>query len=137
MTFKGATYSSILDLETLIFVWEANLRALRIEFKNFQLMRDINALKETQIKINIYEQGLNELNNLEHDLLEKIDALNTETNDMQNKIFSYKFIKGMTNDEIIEKLHISKPSLFYYFDKIDKQLENTTYGRHIKQQLSE
>lgn len=137
MTFKGATYSSILDLETLMFVWEANLRALRIEFKHYQAIRDTYNLRETQIKINVYEKGLNELQKLEEELLAKIDALNSETNDTQNKVFTLKFIKGYTNDRIMEELHISKATLFIYFDRIDKQLENTSYGKQIKEELSE
>ena len=137
MTFKGATYSSILDLETLMFVWEANLRALRIEFKHYQAIRDTYNLRETQVKINVYEKGLNELQKLEEELLAKIDALNSETNDTQNKVFTLKFIKGYTNDRIMEELHISKATLFIYFDRIDKQLENTSYGKQIKEELSE
>ena len=137
MTFKGATYSSILDLETLVFVWEANLRALRIEFKHYQTIRDMYKLQETQIKINVYEKGLNELQKLEEELLSKIDALNSESNDTQNKVFALKFIKGYTNDRIMEELHISKATLFIYFDRIDKQLENTSYGKQIKEELSE
>lgn len=137
MTFKGATYSSILDLETLMFVWEANLKALKIEFKYYQTIRDTYNLRETQIKINVYEKGLNELQKLEEELLAKIDALNSESNDTQNKVFALKFIKGYTNDRIMEELHISKATLFIYFDRIDKQLENTSYGKQIKEELSE
>jgi hypothetical protein len=137
MTFKGQSYSSILDLEVLIIIWEANLKALKIEFKYYQVTRDIVALQETQVKINAYEQGIKELQELEESLIEKIDALNTENNDLQSQIFILKFIKGYSNDRIMEELHISKTSMFVYFDKIDKQLENTSYGKRIKEQLSE
>ena len=72
-----------------------------------------------------------------HELIEKIDALNSETSDMQGKIFILKFIKGKSNDEIMEELHLCKTSLFTYYDKIDALLEDTKYGRDIKEALIE
>lgn len=137
MKFKGQTYASILDLETLLLVWEANLRALKVEFKIYQATREIQKLQETQVKINAYEKGMAELNSLEESLIEKIEALNTETNDTQSRIFVFKFIRGLSNDEIQEKLHICKTALFNYYDKIDALLENTTYGKEIKESLLE
>lgn len=137
MKFKGQYYASILDLETLLIVWEANLRALKIEFKYHQVTRDIQKLQETQIKINAYEKGLKELNGLEESLIEKIDVLSTEMNDTQSKVFIMKFIKGYSNDRIQEELHISQALIFKCCDKIDALLEDSTYGKEIKQSLQE
>lgn len=137
MKFKGVTYASILDLETLIIVREAYLQALKIEFKLFSVAREIKNMQETQIKINAYERCIKELKEHEECLIEKINALNEEMNDMQGKIFILKFIKGKSNDEIMEELHICKTSLFAYYDKIDALLENTAYGKDIKDSLIE
>ena len=137
MTFKGATYSSILDLEVLMITWEANLNALKAEYKCYQAMRDLKSLQETQVKINIYEKGMKELQSLEESLLEKIDALNTEVNDIQNQVFCMKFIKGYDNDKIMEELHISQTTLYYYYNKIESVLETTSYGKEVKEELQE
>jgi septal ring factor EnvC (AmiA/AmiB activator) len=135
MKFKGVTYSSILDLETLLIVWEANLQALKIEFKYYSVAREIKNMQETQIKINAYEKGIKELKEHEESLIEKINALNEEMNDIQGKVFILKFIKGKSNDEIMEELHMCKTSLFTYYEKIDALLENTIYGKDIKDTL--
>ena len=135
MKFKGVTYSSILDLETLLIVWEANLQALKIEFKYYSVAREIKNMQETQIKINAYEKGIKELKEHEECLIEKINALNEEMNDIQGKVFILKFIKGKSNDEIMEELHMCKTSLFTYYEKIDALLENTIYGKDIKDTL--
>lgn len=135
MKFKGVTYSSILDLETLLIVWEANLQALKIEFKYYSVAREIKNMQETQIKINAYEKGIKELKEHEECLIEKINALNEEMNDTQGKVFILKFIKGKSNDEIMEELHMCKTSLFTYYEKIDALLENTIYGKDIKDTL--
>jgi septal ring factor EnvC (AmiA/AmiB activator) len=135
MKFKGVTYSSILDLETLLIVWEANLQALKIEFKYYSVAREIKNMQETQIKINAYEKGIKELREHEESLIEKINALNEEMNDIQGKVFILKFIKGKSNDEIMEELHMCKTSLFTYYEKIDALLENTIYGKDIKDTL--
>lgn len=137
MKFKGQMYASILDLETTLIIWEANLRAQKVSFKYYQAMRDIEKLQETQVKINAYEKGMLELNSLEESLIEKINALSTEMNDTQSKVFIMKFIKGLSNDEIQEKLHISQALIFKYCDKIEALLEDTTYGKEIKQSLLE
>ena len=137
MKFKGVTYSSILDLETLLIVWEANLQALKIEFKYYSVAREIKNMQETQIKINAYEKGIKELKEHEECLIEKINALNEEMNDVQGKVFILKFIKGKSNDEIMEELHMCKTSLFTYYEKIDALLENTIYGKDIKDTLKD
>ena len=119
----------------MLIVWEANLQALKIEFKYYSVAREIKNMQETQIKINAYEKGIKELKEHEESLIEKINALNEEMNDIQGKVFILKFIKGKSNDEIMEELHMCKTSLFTYYEKIDTLLENTIYGKDIKDTL--
>lgn len=137
MTFKGATYSSILDLETLIIVWEANLKACQIELKYLSVVRDKNGIAEIGVKINCYEKGLEELNKLEKNLIEKMEAIAEGMNDLESRVFIGKFIDGKDNTSLMNELGVSLPTLYRYYDSIEKQLEETQYGKDIRESLRE
>lgn len=136
MNFKGRIYESILDLEVMLMVNEANLKAERLSLKYALMVRDKDKQQSAEIKINLLTKLIEKLESIVKDLIEKIEEIVDELDNLEGKVFIQKFIHGKSNQKIIDELHISRTVFYRMTDSIDKQLLNTEYGRYIKKSLS-
>ena len=134
MTYKGATYESIIDIKRLIMVEEAKLDTLKIKQKYLRLRNDPER-NSVRIEINIQENFIKELNELLQGLIDKIEFLSSSMDNVEVQIFLAKFVNGDTNQEIIDKLTISQTTLYRYLDKIDEKLSETTFGKDLQKAL--
>lgn len=131
MTYKGATYESIIDIKRLIIVEEAKLDTLKIKQKYLRLRNDPEK-NSVRIEINLQENFIKELQQLLDNLLEKIEFLSSSMDNVEVEVFISKFINGDTNQEIIEKLAISQTTLYRYLEKIDEKLSETEFGKELQ-----
>ena len=131
MTYKGATYESIIDIKRLIIVEEAKLDTLKIKQKYLRLRNDPEK-NSVRIEINLQENFIKELQTLLNNLLEKIEFLSSSMDNVEVSIFIAKFINGDTNQEIIENLAISQTTLYRYLEKIDEKLSETEFGKELQ-----
>lgn len=134
MTYKGATYESIIDIKRLIIVEEAKLDTLKIKQKYLRLRNDPEK-NSVRIEINLQENFIKELQTLLNNLLEKIEFLSSSMDNVEVSIFIAKFINGDTNQEIIEKLAVSQTTLYRYLEKIDEKLSKTQFGKELQLSL--
>lgn len=137
MTFKGVTYQSLIEIERLIIVQEAVLKAYELELKFRRLQREKEEVQTVLVKINLQENFITELKQLREDLIEKIDILLENLNETEGKVFLRKFVLGKDNQEIMEELAISQPTLYRHYDSIQKELEETKCGNDLKESLTE
>lgn len=131
MTYKGATYESIIDIKRLIMVEEAKLDTLKIKQKYLRLRNDPER-NSIRVEINLQENFIKELEELLENLLERIQFLTSSMENVETEVFISKFINGDTNQEIIEKLAISQTTLYRYLSSIDQKLSETSFGKEIK-----
>ncbi len=130
MTYKGATYESIIDIKRLIMVEEAKLDTLKIKQKYLRLRNDPER-NSVRIEINIQENFLKELNELLDNLLNRIEFLTSSMENVETEVFISKFINGDTNQEIMDRLTISQTTLYRYLANIDQKLSETSFGKEI------
>lgn len=131
MTFRGATYETIIDIERLIIVSECRLDIYNLELKKAVKQCNKVELEEVKIKINIEEKFLEEIKERRDFLLEEIEKLNHDLNDTEFKIFISKFIKGKSSGEIESELHLSHSRYHEICQNISRVMENTPYGSDI------
>lgn len=131
MTYKGATYESIIDIKRLIMVEQAKLDTLKIKQKYLRLKNDPER-NSVRIEINLQENFIKELEELLDNLLERIEFLTSSMENVETEVFISKFINGDTNQEIIDKLSISQTTLYRYLTNIDQKLSETSFGKEIK-----
>lgn len=131
MTYKGATYESIIDIKRLIMVEEAKLDALKVKQKYFRLRNDPEK-NSIRIELNLQENFLKELNSLLDNLLERIQFLTSSMENVETEVFISKFINGDTNQEIMDRLTISQTTLYRYLNNIEQKLSETSFGKEIK-----
>lgn len=130
MTYKGATYESIIDIKRLIMVEEAKLDTLKIKQKYLRLRNDPER-NSVRIEINLQENFLKELNELLDNLLNRIEFLTSSMENVETEVFISKFINGDTNQEIMDRLTISQTTLYRYLANIDQKLSETSFGKEI------
>ena len=130
MTYKGATYESIIDIKRLIMVEEAKLDTLKIKQKYLRLRNDPER-NSVRIEINLQENFLKELNELLDNLLNRIEFLTSSMENVETEVFISKFINGDTNQEIMDRLTISQTTLYRYLTNIDQKLSETSFGKEI------
>ncbi len=135
MTFSGACYETILDIERLICIEEYRLKAYRIKLKYMQTTRNKDGIAETQSLLNLTNDYVNELQKLEEDMLDKIDIFNRSLNDVEMEIFTRKFVKNQDNDEIIRELYLADTSFYRYCKSIKAKMEESEYGKAILETL--
>lgn len=131
MTYKGATYESIIDIKRLIMVEQAKLDTLKIKQKYLRLKNDPER-NSVRIEINLQENFIKELEELLDNLLERIEFLTSSMENVETEVFISKFINGDTNQEIMDKLSISQTTLYRYLTNIDRKLSETSFGKEIK-----
>lgn len=131
MTYKGATYESIIDIKRLIMVEQAKLDTLKIKQKYLRLKNDPER-NSVRIEINLQENFIKELEELLDNLLERIEFLTSSMENVETEVFISKFINGDTNQEIMDKLSISQTTLYRYLTNIDQKLSETSFGKEIK-----
>lgn len=131
MTYKGATYESIIDIKRLIMVEEAKFDALKVKQKYLRLRNDPEK-NSIRIELNLQENFLKELNSLLDNLLEKIQFLTSSMENVETEVFISKFINGDTNQEIMDRLTISQTTLYRYLNNIEQKLSETSFGKEIK-----
>ena len=131
MTFSGATYESMLDIERLIFVENARLKAYQIKLEYMRKTKDKQGIEETQFLMGLCNNYVNELNKLEEDMLYKIDIFNRQLNDIEANIFIRKFIKSQENQQIEKELFLSPAAVSKYCKAIKEKMLSTEYGQSI------
>ena len=131
MTYKGATYESIIDIKRLIIVEEAKLDTLKIKQKYLRLRNDPEK-NSVRIEINLQENFIKELQQLLDNLLNKIEFLSSSMDNVEVAVFIAKFVNGDTNQEIIDNLTISQTTLYRYLEKIEEKLNETSFGKELK-----
>ena len=131
MTYKGATYESIIDIKRLIIVEEAKLDTLKIKQKYLRLKNDPEK-NSVRIEINLQENFIKELQQLLDNLLNKIEFLSSSMDNVEVAVFIAKFVNGDTNQEIIDNLTISQTTLYRYLEKIEEKLNETSFGKELK-----
>lgn len=131
MTFKGARYESILEIERLLIVARATKKAYEFELKCKRMQCERISASEVEVKLNIQNKFIEELEELEENLLEDMDKIADNLNDIEAKVFHAKFIVGKTNQEIMDELAISETTLKRYYNKISEAM-NTDYGEEFK-----
>lgn len=135
MTFSGACYETIIDIERLICIEEYRLKAYKIKLKYMQTIRDKDGIAETQSLLSLTNDYVNELQKLEEDMLNKIDVFNRNLNDIEMEIFTRKFVKNQDNEKIIQELYLADTSFYNYCKSIKSKMENTEYGKSILETL--
>jgi ATP/maltotriose-dependent transcriptional regulator MalT len=130
MTYKGATYESIIDIKRLIMVEEAKLDTLKIKQKYLRLRNDPER-NSVRIEINLQENFIKELNELLDNLLNRIEFLTSSMENVETEVFISKFINGDTNQEIMDRLTISQTTLYRYLANIEQKLSETSFGKEI------
>lgn len=136
MTFKGATYETLIDIERLLITQEAYLRAYELELKFRRLQREKEEIEAVAIKINLQQNFIKELKQLRDDLIEQMDIMLENLNEMEGKIFLRKFVLGKDNQDIMDELAISTATLYRYYDSIQKELKETKVGNNLLTSLS-
>lgn len=135
MTFSGASYESMLDIERLIYIERSRLRAYEIKLKYMREIKDKDGIKETQFLMNLCSNYVEELNKLEESLLEKVDIFNMQLGDTESNIFIRKFIKAQDNQKIQNELFLSPAAVSKYCKAIKDKMMNTEYGKQILEVL--
>lgn len=136
MTFKGASYETMLEIERLIIIQKAMLKAYEMELKYRRLQREKEEVEVVLVKINLQENFIKELEDLSNDLYEKMNLLLEDLNETEGQVFLMKFVLGKSNEEIMEELAISSRTLYRNFESIQRELEGTNFGNDIKISLS-
>ena len=131
MTFSGACYESILDIERLICIEEYRLRAYQTKMKYMQQIRDKDGIKETQVMLNLTTNYYNELSKLEKAMINKIELFNRNLNDIEADIFLRKFVKNQENGKIQKELFLSPTAFFSHCKNIKDKMLKTEYGKDI------
>ena len=136
MTFKGASYETMLEIERLIIIQKAMLKAYEMELKYRRLQREKEEVEVVLVKINLQENFIKELEDLSNELYEKMNLLLEDLNETEGQVFLMKFVLGKSNEEIMEELAISSRTLYRNFESIQRELEGTNFGNDIKISLS-
>ena len=131
MTFSGVSYESMLDIERLIFIEKARLKAYQIKLKYMRETKDKQGIQETQFLMGLCNNYINELDKLEEDMLEKIDMFNRQLNDIEADIFIRKFIKNQENQKIEKELYLSPAAVSKYCKSIKEKMMTTEYAKDI------
>lgn len=136
MTFKGCRYASILELDRLLHVAKIVGRAYEFELKCKRLQRDKISADEVNVKLNLQNKFIEELESLEDDLLNQIDIISDDLNDLEAKVFKLKFILGKDNSTIENELSISRTTLNRLYSQIEEAMK-TDEGKNLKTSLNE
>lgn len=135
MTFNGASYESILDLEKLVVIEQAKLKALKLKLSTLQKLRDKDGIEDTLVAIGIQKNYVNELEKVERILLYKVDLFNRSANDIESKVFISKFVKNKTDDGIKHVYKLTDEEYSKICNDIYEKLKSTEYGEHILKTL--
>ena len=133
MTYREQTYQAIIDIETQIIVLEAQIKALKAEQKCLRLTNaSILKKQEIDVKINVYNNYHEELKNIYEDLISYIETLVESLKDREYEIFLLKYMKGLSNKEIIDQIYIDDSVFYKYVKNIDSIISSTDRGRQFK-----
>lgn len=135
MTFKGEMYEQIIDMELLYRESLAYRDSLKAAYNNYIKTKDF---KTAQHYANILDMQVNFIKNLREiadNYMKEIDKLTLLIGDIEQQIFRSKFILGLSNQQIMDKLAISQATLYRYYDNIDEQLKGCTKYENLKNAL--
>lgn len=123
MTFRGIEYETILDMQRCLLVAKADKLVYELQLKTYRLQRDKLAVEEAEVRLNIQNKFIEELENIIEDTLDKMDLINDNLCDVDAKVFQQKFIFGKTDAEICSELHISQTYCSNALNRIKVQLD--------------
>ena len=135
MTFSGACYESILDIERLVCIEGYRVKAIQIKLKYMQQSRDKEGIAETQSLLNLTTDFYNMLVDIEQEMIAKIEQTNRLLNDVEGDIFIRKFVKNQENTQIQNELFLSPAAVSKYCKAIKDKMINTEYGKEILETL--
>lgn len=135
MTFSGACYESILDIERLVCIESYRVKAFQIKLKYMQQSRDKEGIAETQSLLNLTTDFYNMLVEMEQEMIAKIEQTNRLLNDVEGDIFIRKFVKNQENTQIQNELFLSPAAVSKYCKAIKEKMINTEYGKEILETL--
>lgn len=133
MTYREQTYQAIIDIETQLIVVEAQIKALKAEQKCLRLSNaSVLKKQEIDVKINVYQNYFEELKDIYNDLMAYIEVLVEMLKDKEYEIFLLKYMKGLSNKEIIDQMYIDDSVFYKYVKNIDEIIISTDRGKQFK-----
>lgn len=133
MTFKGLKYEQLIDIKLLQLEAVAYLNMLQESLKNYSKQRDINLIEKYKILVDLQEKYVAYLNRASKALYNDFNKIGNSLSDIEQAVFYYKFIVGLTNQEIQDKLAICRTAFFNNCDSIEEKLKDSEAYKRIKE----
>lgn len=133
MTFKGAKFETLLDIEQLCLAENTKLKILKAKLQNERLQREYTY--DTEVQVNIQSKFVKEIQGYRDTLIHQMNVFANELNDKETQVFYERFILGTSTVEIQDKLAISEPSLFRYLKTIENEMNTKPSGKSIETML--